>query len=175
MTRRPVWLQPRWERRKQETVSRVTAAVEKLRQESRVVTFANICAAVKELYGSSISSNTLKRNDSAYQVYLAHRRPPRKGMGARRDLQDLLASATGLERDQLTSKISRLRRKSKDTLIAKLITLERRVCQQTETENKLREEIIRLNLASRGIDRSRTDRVRRARLESADVLVRAKD
>jgi len=78
MKHSPIWLQPRWERRKQETVSRVTAAVEKLRQEAREVTFSNICVAVRELYGVSISSNTLKRNDSAYQIYLAHRKPPKK-------------------------------------------------------------------------------------------------
>ncbi len=174
MKRRPVWLQPRWERRKQETVSRVTAAVEKLRQEAREVTFSNICAAVRELYGVSFSSNTLKRNDSAYQIYLAHRRPPRKGIGRQRGLQDLLASATGLERDQLASKISRLRRKSKDTLIAKLITLERRVRRQTEVENRLREEVIRLDLTSRGIDQSGADGVRKEPLESADVVTGAR-
>ena len=162
--RRPVWLQPRWERRKLETVSRVTAAVEKLKQEAREVTFANICAAVKELYGISISANTLKRNDAAYQLYLAHRRQPRRGIGGARDLQDLLASATGLEREQLVSKISRLRRKSKDTLIAKLITLDRRVLQQAEVESRLREEVIRLNLTSREteIDQGRKDTVRGA-------------
>jgi len=174
MKRRPVWLQPRWERRKQETVSRVTAAVEKLRQEAREVTFSNICAAVKELYGVSISSNTLKRNDSAYQIYLANRKPPKKGIGRQRELQDLLASTTGLERDQLASKISRLRRKSKDTLIAKLLTLEQRVRRQTEVENRLREEVIRLDLTSRGIDQGGADSVRRERLESADVVARVR-
>jgi hypothetical protein len=80
MKRGPVWLQTRWERRKQETVSRVTAAVEILRQQAREVAFSNICVAVKELYGVSISSNTLKRNESAYQIYLAHRKPPKKGI-----------------------------------------------------------------------------------------------
>ncbi len=174
MKGRPVWLQPRWERRKQETVSRVTAAVEILRQQAREVTFSNICAAVKELYGISISSNTLKRNEAAYQIYLAHRRPPRKGIGRQRELQDLLASTTGLERDQLASKISRLRRKSKDTLIAKLITLERRLRQQTEVENRLREEVIRLDLTSRGIDQSGADGVRKEPLESADVVTGAR-
>jgi hypothetical protein len=150
--RSPVWLQPRWERRKQETVGRVTAAIDQLKQQARKVTFSNICAAVKELYGTSISSNTLKRNDAAYQIYLAHRREPRRRVGRTRDLQDLVATAAGSERDQLVSKIARLRRESKDTLITKLITLERRVLQQTEVESRLREEIIRLDLASRGIE-----------------------
>ena len=150
--RSPVWLQPRWERRKQETVDRVAAAVEKLRQEAREVTYSTVCAAVKELYSISISSNTLKRNDAAYQIYLAHRREPRKKVGRARGLRDLVASAATSERDRLVSKIARLRRKSKDTLITELITLERRVVQQTEVENKLREEIIRLDLASRGIE-----------------------
>lgn len=85
MKRRPVWLQPRWERRKQETVSRVKAAVEILRQQAREVTFSNICAAVKELYGVPISSNTLKRDESAYQIYLAHRKPPKKGLNDNED------------------------------------------------------------------------------------------
>ena len=61
-------------------------------------------------------------------------------------------STIGSERDQLISKISRLRRKNKDTLITKLITLERRVLQQTEVENRLREEIICLDLTSREIE-----------------------
>ena len=174
MKHRPVWLQPLWERRKQETVSRVTAAVEILRQQALEVTFSNICAAVKELYGVSISSNTLKRNESAYQIYLAHRKPPKKGIERQRGLQALMASDTDLERDQLASKISRLRRKSKDTLIAKLITLEQRVRRQTEVENRLREEVIRLDLTSRGIDQGGADSVRRERLESADVVARVR-
>jgi len=79
-----------------------------------------------------------------------------------------------LERDQLASKISRLRRKSKDTLIAKLITLERRVRRQTEVENRLREEVIRLDLTSRGIDQGGTDSVRKELQESADVVARVR-
>ena len=42
------------------------------------------------------------------------------------------------------SKTARLRRESKDSLIARLISLERRVRQQQSAENLLREEILRL-------------------------------
>jgi hypothetical protein len=45
----------------------------------------------------------------------------------------------------MQSKVSRLRRDSKDALIAKVVSLERMVAKQKLTENALREEVIRLS------------------------------
>jgi hypothetical protein len=52
------------------------------------------------------------------------------------------------EKAQLRTKISRLRRETKDSIIAKVVRLERIVGQQTSVENNLRDEVIRLRLIS---------------------------
>jgi len=67
----PEWLRTRWERTKSETVARIQAAVDELRQEGRDVTFENIREAIRST-GVSISANTIKRNELAYAVYLAN-------------------------------------------------------------------------------------------------------
>src|SRR5437870_11765832 len=70
----PDWLQPRWERQKRDTATRVEAAVAALRKDRAEVTYASICKRVSMLFGLSISPNTIKRNELAYQIYLANRR-----------------------------------------------------------------------------------------------------
>jgi hypothetical protein len=57
---------------------------------------------------------------------------------------ELIDSASGREKRAVWSKTARLRRESKDSLIARLISLERTVRQQKSAENLLREEILRL-------------------------------
>jgi len=52
-------------------------------------------------------------------------------------------SGSDLEKRLMWSKTARLRRESKDWLIARLISLERTVTQQKNAENLLREEILR--------------------------------
>ena len=69
---KPAWLEPLWERKKDETVDRVRAAVAKLTESRKPVTVASICATVRSLYGASISSNTIKRNHLAYEIYKHH-------------------------------------------------------------------------------------------------------
>src|SRR5579864_328322 len=73
----PDWLRPRWERQKRDTATRVEAAVNALQKERAEVTYASICKRVSILFGLSISPNTIKRNEFAYRIYLANRRPPR--------------------------------------------------------------------------------------------------
>src|SRR6476469_7208493 len=47
----PTWLQPLWERKRAETVRRVTAAVRRLEKQGRAVTLAGIREAIRELDG----------------------------------------------------------------------------------------------------------------------------
>ena len=61
----PEWLRTRWERTKCETAARVQAAVDQLRQHGRDVTFESIREAIRST-GVSISANTIKRNELAY-------------------------------------------------------------------------------------------------------------
>jgi hypothetical protein len=56
----------------------------------------------------------------------------------------LINGASGPEKRSMWSKTARFRRESKDSLIARLISLERTVGQQKSAENRLREEILRL-------------------------------
>lgn len=141
----PEWLRSRWERTKGETAARVQAAVDQLRERGRGVTFESIRETIRSIYGMSISANTIKRNEIAYQIYSAHRQKPRVASLPEPALRALLASASAGERRGLQSKISRLRREPKDSLVAKLVCLERAVTKQRDIDNRLREEILRLS------------------------------
>lgn len=143
--RKPVWLQSRWEQKKLDTVQRVSAAVEKLSQSKQRVTFTGIRDTVKVLYGVSISCNTIKQNQAAYEIYLASRQSPRAQAVREPRLQVLIARTSAPERALLLSKIARLRREQKDALIARVIELDKRVVQQKEVETRLRDEIISLS------------------------------
>lgn len=141
----PEWLRESWERKKNETAARIRAVVEVLRRQKRAVTYESIRGQVKATYGMSISANTIKRNELAYEIYQASRPRPRVGERRHPLLTGIIRGAPEKERRAIHSKVSRLRREPKDGLIARLITLERAVVKQRAAENLLREEIIRLS------------------------------
>ena len=145
----PEWLRHSWEQKRNETAARVRAAVEILRQHKDAITYESIRAQIKATFGISISANTIRRNEHASEIYEANRAHP-KSVGQQRDLQltELVRGAPEQERRAVRSKISRLRRESKDVLIARLITIERAVAKQRTVENLLREEILRLSPTS---------------------------
>lgn len=144
----PEWLRESWERKKNETAARIRAVVEVLRRQKRAVTYESIRGQVKATYGMSISANTIKRNELAYEIYQASRPRPRVGERRHPLLTGIIRGAPEKERRAIHSKVSRLRREPKDALIARLITLERAVAKQRVAENLLREEIIRLSPVS---------------------------
>jgi len=131
----PEWLRARWERTKSETAARVQAAVDQLRERRRGVTFESIRETIRSMHGVSISANTIKRNELAYQIYSTHRQRPK--------VAPLPTAQT--KTVAVCSPISRLRREPKDSLVAKLVCLERAVTKQRDIENRLREEILRLS------------------------------
>ncbi len=141
----PEWLRARWERTKSETAARVQSAVDQLRERGRGVTFESIRETIRSMHGVSISSNTIKRNELAYQIYSAHRQRPKMASLPQPALRALVANTSDKDRRGLQSKISRLRREPKDSLVAKVIWLERAVTKQRDIENRLREEVIRLS------------------------------
>ena len=95
----------------------------------------------------SISTNTIRRNELAYEVYIqlasaaSHRKPSKSEL-----LAALQRATPDARRPALRSKIVRLRRQSKDTLIAKVMELEKMVEDQIKRENALREELLRVTL-----------------------------
>ena len=141
----PEWLRSRCERTKCETAARLKAAVDQLQQQRRDVTLESIRETIRSMHGVSISANTIKRNELAYQIYSAHRQKPKVASLPQPALRELLANSSAAERRSLQSKISRLRREPKDTLVAKLVSLERAAAKQGDVENRLREEILRLS------------------------------
>jgi hypothetical protein len=143
----PEWLRPRWEQTKSETAARVQTAVDQLLERGRGVTFESIRETIRSMHGVSISANTIKRNELAYQIYSAHRQWPKVAALPQPALRALVANTSDKERRGLQSKISRLRREPKDSLVAKLVCLERAVTKQRDVENRLREEILRLSAA----------------------------
>ena len=144
----PEWLRGRWDQQRQTTADRVGRAIARLRAQDQPVTFAAIRDTVKDLDGVSISTNTIQRNDLAYAVYQQHASVPALRRRRHRSLVALLDGAPSSERAALRTKIARLRRASKDELIASLIELAREVKNQVRREHALREELLRVTLAA---------------------------
>ena len=144
----PEWLRPRWDQQRRTTVARVTRAIDHLHAQEQPVTFSAIRDAVKHLDGVSISTNTIQRNDLAYAVYQQYASIRPSAQRRHRSLAALLDDAPATERTALRTKITRLRRASKDELIASLIKLAREVKQQARREHALREELLRVALAA---------------------------
>jgi hypothetical protein len=141
----PVWLTAIWEQRRTETAARIARAVTKLLSDGCEVTYSSICAAVRAIDGVSISPNTIKRNGGAYEIYVAHRRPPRRRCLPEPLLAQIITAANPEEKRPLWSRIERLRRETKDALIARVLRLGSSVKQQKAAENALRDEVVRLS------------------------------
>jgi hypothetical protein len=144
----PEWLRGRWDQQRRETADRVNRAVARLRAQDRPVTFAAIRDTVKEVDGVTISTNTIQRNDQAYAIYQQYASHRAAGSHRHRSLSAVLDRAPATERPSLRTKIARLRRASKDELIASLIELAREVKNQQRREHALRDELLRVTLGS---------------------------
>ena len=142
----PVWLTAIWEQRRTETAARIERAVTKLRADGCNVTYSSICATIRATEGISISPNTIKRNGGAYEIYMAHRRPQRRRCLPEPLLTQTIAAANPEERRPLWSRVTRLRRETKDALVGRILRLESIVKQQKAAENALRDEIVRLSV-----------------------------
>jgi hypothetical protein len=140
----PVWLTAFWEQRRTETAARIARAVTKLHSDGCEVTYSSICATIRAVDGISISPNTIKRNGGAYEIYVAHRRPQQRCLPEPL-LTQTIAAASQEETRRLRSRVERLRRETKDALIARILRLESTVKQQNAAENALRDEIVRLS------------------------------
>lgn len=154
----PNWLRPFWEKKKQETAHRVTTAVAKLDSEGRRVTFSSIREAVRALYGTPLSTNTIRRNELVYEIYRQHHRAPGIRTARIPSLMSLYRESGVEHRSALQAKVARLRRESKDSLIARLIRLESQARQQAQVENRLREEVVQISLKLLAADRISTGR-----------------
>jgi len=143
---KPSWLEPVWDRKKSETADRVRAAVAKLCDGGHAVTVANICATVKALYGVSISSSTIKRNELAHEIYSRHCGPRASSILPDAKLKQISDGIPDDQKRGFWSKVGRLRRESKERLIARLIEAEEANREQRSIESTLREEIFQLGL-----------------------------
>lgn len=142
----PAWLEPLWERKRNETVDRIRAAVAKLCDSRQPVTVTSICTTVKSLYGVSISSNTIKRNRVAYEIYKRHCGSRAPSVLPEAMLRRISDGVPEDEKRSFWSKVGRLRREPKDRLIARLIEAEEALKERRTTENALREEVYQLSL-----------------------------
>lgn len=143
---KPDWLEPLWERKRNETADRVRAAVAKLSESRQPVTVASICATVKSLYGVPISSNTIKRNHLAYEIYKRHCGTRASSVLPEAMLRRISDSVPEGEKRSFWSKVARLRREPKDRLIAQLIEAEKALQEGKTAANALREEVFQLSL-----------------------------
>lgn len=145
-TQYPEWLRTRWDEKRRVTADRVFSTVTKLVKQQRTITLSAICETIKSDFGLSMSPNTIKRNDLAYEIYKTYRKAPVTGQLRDSDLDQLLENSSTEAKHKMRAKISRLRRQSKDSLIAKIIQLERKVETQNAVENALRDEVIEMSL-----------------------------
>lgn len=150
----PTWLRPFWENKKRETAHHVATAVAKLTSEGRPVTFSAIREAVGILYGMRLSTNTIRRNELAYEIYRQHSRPSKTRPNKSPSLISLYQESDPEHRPSLQAKVTRLRRESKDSLITRLIRTEARISQQAHVENKLREQVMELSQKLMAVERS---------------------
>jgi hypothetical protein len=126
------------------TADRVFTTVTKLVKQQKKLTLSAICETIKSDFGLSMSPNTIKRNELAYEIYKTHRKAPVTGQLRDSDLGHLLENTSTEAKHKMRAKISRLRRQPKDSLIAKIIQFECKVRMQTTVENTLRDEVISL-------------------------------
>ncbi|HEV2133187.1 MAG TPA: hypothetical protein VGR47_02890 [Terracidiphilus sp.] len=143
----PIWLTPMWEARKKETAVRVQAAIDRLREANQHVTFSAIRETVRDLFHRSISANTIKRNDVAYQLYLENRHTPRMSLVKSQSVLEFYENTEPSARAAAQARVARLRRQTKDDLIVRLLRVEETLKAARNVENRLREEIIRLHVA----------------------------
>lgn len=143
----PVWLAPVWEARKRETVVRVQAAINRLRETNQRVTFSAIRETVQNLFDRSISANTIKRNEDAHQLYLENQRGPRIRLTKAQSVLEFYEHTEPEGRAAAQARVARMRRHTKDDLIVRLLRVEEMLKAARNVENRLREEIIRLHVA----------------------------
>src|SRR3982750_1701863 len=133
----PRWLKPLWEKKKVETAKRVERAVKEMIRLKKPVPLEGIRNTVKTMFGASISANTIQRNERAYAAYQKHRTT--KSLAKVRDhgLAGMLRGISGPGAANLRAKVNRLRRDTKDSLIAKLLQVEEERKRQAEREDAL--------------------------------------
>src|SRR5579883_991791 len=142
------WLEPLWDRKRRDTAKRVELAVRHLIAGGKPVTLEAIRQTVKSLFKISISTNTILRNEEAYAMYVKHSTVSPRSK-SKNPLLLTLINETPSNSAALRSKVSRLRRESKDALIYRILQLEGGVTKQARREDNLREEVLRLSLESR--------------------------
>ena len=139
----PVWLASTWESRKKETVKCVEAAIDSLREADRSVTLTSIRDEVRLLFGRSLSTNTIIRNERAYQLYFANRCAPRTPQIKSHLILELYARTEPQRERQYKQRVARLRRQAKDDLIARIMRIEEvadranECCKQAAREDHL--------------------------------------
>jgi PRTRC genetic system protein C len=138
----PVWLASTWESKKRETLNCVEAAIGSLRDANRSVTLSSIRGEVRLLFGRSLSTNTIIRNERANQLYLANRCAPRTPQIKSRLILELYARTEPAKRAAIQARVARLRRQAKDDLIVRLMGIEESLIGQMNVANRLREKII---------------------------------
>jgi hypothetical protein len=106
------------------------------------VTLSSIRNKVSVLYGRSLSTNTIKRNESAYQLYLANRRAPRTPQVKSHLILELYARTEPAKKAATQARVARLRRQPKDDLIVRLMGIEEALAEQMNVANRLREKMI---------------------------------
>jgi len=144
--KKPVWLEQRWEERKQKTVTRIKNAVQSLVKEGSSVTVRLICDRVREQTGHSLSPNTIKQNPAAYDLYSQHASHKPVVKLKNTALLQLLSECPEHERKALKARITRLKQVNKDELIVRLIMSAQEVKESKAIENKLRERLIELEI-----------------------------
>jgi hypothetical protein len=143
----PSWLQPYWQAKREATTKRISAAIASLQEKRIDISLAAICKEIKESGGNSMSPNSIKRNPEAYEIYLRTRPQLPKKLTKGIELKALTSDLDGADRRAMHARIARLRKESKDTLIARLIAVEHHRAKQELSEQRLRDQIITLSFS----------------------------
>lgn len=85
------------------------------------MTLSSIRNEVRLLFGRSLSANTIKRNEGAYQLYLANRQAPNIPQVKSHLILELYARAEPARKAAIQARVARLRRHPKDDLLVRLM------------------------------------------------------
>ncbi len=148
------WLRPYWEQRRSTTIDRVARAIASIKKRGAPITLRSIAGAASEIDGVPLSPNTIYQNEEAHKLYLESRtmRPLEPPVPQR--LRSFLRELPSADKKAAQSRISALRRESKDNLIARLLDATRDSQAQQQELINLRERLLNLELSNREADRS---------------------
>jgi len=146
---KPTWLQKRWHAQRADTVERVRKSIDALIVANKNVTLSAICEHSRQVLKAPLAVTTILRNEGARELYDQHARKGPKSVRRIRTKKIKEEIASELSEAQIHSRVSRLRRYTKDELVLKVLHQTQMLRRQMELIRRLRRSNLGLKLRER--------------------------